>query len=150
MYRFAPEFVGLHLRAALDQHPVGHAKKETGPDDAGNRHDSGLQLNRALDRSRAAVENVIAVVGHKRLAVLHRAVDEAEAALEKFVIHGLHALAGERAGILDGLPADLPEALVHDLHQLAQPDAVRIGGNEVDDVVAVDGGGFGHEWSETV
>jgi hypothetical protein len=34
--------------------------------------------------------------------------------------------------------------LADDFHQLAQADAGRVGGNKVDDFVAVDGGGVGH------
>ena len=53
--------------------------------------------------------------------------------------------AHRRAGVEgDGFP----EALAHNFHQQAEPNAVRIGGNKVDDVVSVDGDGVGHEFRE--
>ena len=51
----------------------------------------------------------------------------------------IHARCG--AGV-EGYRAAIPPA--DDFHQLAQADAIRIGGNQVDDVVSVDGDGVGH------
>ena len=57
--------------------------------------------------------------------------------MEQFVkIH-----AGRRTGVESRHPA---EAFTDGFHQLAEADAARMAGNQVDDLVAVDGDGIGH------
>src|SRR5262249_47801471 len=67
--RAAPPFIDQSELVVADQHHVRHAEEQPGIDDAGNGLDAGVHFGRRLDRPRAAVQDVVAVVREERLAV---------------------------------------------------------------------------------